>query len=162
MRVKQADILSGLDKAFIGRLMAAGKKISYEPGTVVFNRNDHAQRFYILLKGRVRLTIDERNSSSYTVNHGGEAFGWSSLTGRDTYTASAMCLDPSLLVVFDHDQVDRILAEDPTNAIRFFKNLTLTLGNRLTHIASQVGEYLSVDSNISYGTGQVQESVELI
>ncbi len=162
MRVKQADILSGLDKAFIGRLMTAGTKISYEPGAAVFNQNDPARRFYILLKGRVRLSIGEHNRSNYTINHGGEAFGWSSLAGRETYSASAVCLSPSILIVFDHDQVDRIFAEDPMNAIQFFKNLTLTLGNRLIHVTSQLAEYLSVDDNISYGTGQVQEGIELL
>lgn len=162
MQFKQADILSGLNKDFIGHLMAVGNKISYEAGTVVFSRGDPAQRFYILVKGRVRLSLGENKGSSYTVNHGGEAFGWSSLTGRDVYTASAVCVDPSSLIVFDRDQIDRIFAEDPADAVQFYKNLTLTLGNRLIHVSSQLADNLAVDDKISYGTGQVQESVEQV
>lgn len=162
MQFKQADILSGLDKEFIGRLMAAGIKTSIKEGDVLFNEGDPARYFYILLKGRIRLSTGENKSTIYTVNHGGEAFGWSSLTDRKEYAATAMSLAPSTLIAFDHDQIERILSENPADAVMFYKNLTLTLGNRLMLVTSQLSDNLSVADKISYGTGQVQETVELI
>jgi CRP-like cAMP-binding protein len=162
MYFKQADMLAGLDKAFIGRMMEMGVKSTYAQGATLFVHGDSAQRFYILVKGRVRLSFGANKNSVYTVDHGGEAFGWSSLIGSPAYTASAQCAAPSTLFAFDRDQMETLLSGDPENAIRFYKNLTLTLGNRLLRISSQLADHLSVDNNISYGTGQVQETADAV
>ncbi len=162
MQIKQADILSGLDKAFIGRIMEVGNKSVYEKGIVLFSEGDPAQHFFILLKGRVRLSSGDTKGAIYTVNHGGEAFGWSSLIGRKTYTATAICSDHSVLISFNRDEIERLLHEEPRNAVIFYKNLSLTLGNRLIMATSQFTDHLNVESTISYGTGQVQEGVEQV
>ena len=162
MQVKQADILFGLDKGFIARLMEAGVKSTFEQGTVLFNEGNPTLHFYILVKGRIKLSIGEGKNSIYMINHGGEAFGWSALTGRNLYTASATCIAPSTLFVFDRDKIEPIMAKDTQNAMLFYKNLALTLGNRLTMISSHLADHLAVSDKISYGTGQVQESAELV
>ena len=160
MQFKQAEILGGLDKKFIGRIMEIGVKSSHEEGEVLFKEGKPAQNFYILIKGSVRLTIGDK--PIYTVRHGGEALGWSALAGRYTYTASAMCLEPSVLMAFDNEDLDAIMMEEPYHAVQFYKNLSLTLGNRLVGVLSHLSEYLSVEDNISYGTGQVQEPMEVV
>jgi hypothetical protein len=68
---------------------------------------------------------------------------------------------PSTLIAFERDDMEALLGGDPENAIRFYKNLTLTLGNRLLRISSQLADHLSAADNISYGTGQVQERAEV-
>jgi CRP/FNR family transcriptional regulator, nitrogen oxide reductase regulator len=162
MYFKQADILAGLDKTFIAKMMEVGVKTAYEEGTILFKQGDAAHRFYILVKGRVRLIFGDNQNSAYTVDHGGEAFGWSSLIGSDHYTAAARCVALSTLIAFEHDKMEALLGGDPANAVRFYKNLTLTLGNRLLRISSQLADQLAVADNISYGTGQVQEPIEII
>jgi CRP-like cAMP-binding protein len=161
MYFKQADMLSGLDKGFIGRMMEVGVKSTYDEGTVLFDQGEAARRFYILVKGQVRLSFGEERNSVYTVDHGGEAFGWSSLIGSDRYTAAARCVTSSTLIAFERIDMEALLNGDPDNAIRFYKNLTLTLGNRLLRISSQLADHLSTAGNISYGTGQVQDSSEV-
>jgi CRP/FNR family transcriptional regulator len=161
MYFKQADVLSELDKAFIAKMMEVGAKSTYDEGTVLFEQGESARRFYILVKGSVRLSFGESQNSVYTVDHGGEAFGWSSLIGSDHYTAAARCVAPSTLIAFERDDMDALLGGDPDNAIRFYKNLTLTLGNRLLRISAQLADNLSDAGNISYGTGQVQETAEV-
>lgn len=160
MRFKQAEILAGLDKRFIARMMEIGVKSTYEPGTMLFSKGDPAHHFFIMVKGCVRLSIGDNKNSLYTVNHGGEAFGWSSLVGNQSYTASAECIAPSTLIGFDHDEMDKLMAGDSASAHRFFKNLALTLGNRLMIMNSQLADNLFAEKNISYGTGQVQETSE--
>ena len=162
MQVKQADILNELDKQFIGQLMDAGVKSTYEQGTVLFSQGDPAQRFYILLKGRVKLSIGDRLQTNYIVNHGGEAFGWSALTGRYIYSASAICISSCKMIVFDRDDVEQILNDYPRNAALFYKNLALTLGNRLTLVSSHLGDHLADEDVVTYGTRQVQDTPELV
>lgn len=157
MQFKQADILAGLRKAFIARMMEVGEKSTYDQGTILFSQGDPARNFYILVKGRVRLSIGDQKNSIYTVNHGGEAFGWSSLAGGTNYTASAECVESSTLFAFDRDQMEMLLGGDHENAAQLFKNLALTLGNRLVSVSSQLADQLSFEDKISYGTGQIQE-----
>ncbi len=158
MHFKQTDILAGLDKKFIARMMEIGVKSTYEPGTALFSQGDPARHFFILVKGRIRLSTGDNKNSIYTVNHGGEAFGWSSLIGSQAYTASAECVERTTLNAYDRDQMEIILTGDPENAALLYKNLALTLGNRLLSISSHLADHLSVDDNISYGTGQVQDT----
>lgn len=162
MQVKQADILYHLDKTFVSQLMASGNKSTYPQGTVLFNQNDPAEQFFILLKGRVKLSIGDLTKTSYIVNHGGEAFGWSALTGRYVYSASATCLSSSTLITFERYRLEKILDQHPRNAALFYKNLALTLGNRLTQVSTHLADHLADEDVVTYGTGQVQEIAEFV
>ncbi len=162
MQVKQADILYELDKNFISRLMTAGVKSSYDQGAELFKQGQAAERFFILLKGRVKLSIGDTPATNYIVNHGGEAFGWSALTGRYVYSGSAVCITPCKLIAFDRDRVEQILDESPREAARFYKNLALTLGNRLALVSTHLADHLADEDVVTYGTGQVQEVAELV
>lgn len=158
MHFKQADILAGLNKKFVAKMMEVGKKSTYEQETMLFSQGEPARCFYILVKGRVRLSIGDQKNSIYTVNHGGEAFGWSSLVGGINYTASAKCIVSSTLIAFERDQMEMLLSGDNENAAQLYKNLALTLGNRLVSVNSQLADHLSFEDKISYGTGQIQET----
>lgn len=162
MHLKQTEILRGLDERFTAKMMEVGRESFYEPGSVLFSRGDPALNFFILVEGRIKLSIGDHNNSIYIVNHSGEAFGWSSLVGAYTYTANAKSVAPSTLNVFNRDHMEMILSGDPDSAALFYKNLAHTLGNRLTLINSQLAGYLSVNDKISYGTGQILEQAELI
>jgi CRP-like cAMP-binding protein len=135
MYFKQIDILSGLDKDFIKRMMDIGTRSSLEAGTLLFKQGDPAEHFYILTKGHIKLNSGEGGQTVHTVNHGGEAFGWSSLTGSEFYTASAKCIEPVILTQF----------------------------HRLVRSYDLLSSFASAESTPSYGTGrQAQEDIELI
>jgi CRP-like cAMP-binding protein len=79
----------------------------------------------------VKLSVGEGGQVVYDVGQNGEAFGWSSLIGRDVYSASAVCVEPTKLLVTDRQELGKVLEEDPANGIIFLKQLAATLGNRL-------------------------------
>lgn len=160
MQLIQAEILEGLDERFIARMMEVGVESTFDAGTVLFEKGDPAVNFYILVKGRIKLSIGDFKNALYTVNRVGEAFGWSSLVGGQAYTASARCVAPSTLKVFDRDHMAKILSGDPASASVFYRNLALTLGNRLTLVHSQLADYLSVNDKVTYGSGQILEQTE--
>lgn len=162
MYFKQVDILSGLGKGFIKKMMDIGTKSTFQPGTYLFQQGDPAEHFYILVKGHVKLSTGQEGQTVHTVNHGGEAFGWSSLTGSDNYTASALCIEPVNLMMFHRDHLQPLLADSPTDAFKFYKNLSLTLGNRLIRSYDLLSSFASAVSTPTYGTGQAQEDLELI
>jgi CRP-like cAMP-binding protein len=70
----------------------------------------------------------------YHARHPGEVIGWSSLVGRDTFSASAQCLEPTQLLHFDRDRFLNILQKNPANEALLYRRLAEMLGNRLLEL----------------------------
>ena len=134
MYIKQSELLMGTSMDFIKRFMDISKMISHEKGDILFREKDPALHFYVLLNGRVKLGVGESGQMVYDISRNGEAFGWSSLIGRDRYSASAECIEASKLLKTDSEKLTKVLEKDPANGIVFFKQLAATLGNRLLEI----------------------------
>ena len=155
MYLKQKDIFRAMNKSFVKKIMNVSTTGSYEQGDLLFQAGDLANQFYILLKGRIKLILGETEQAVYIVSHAGEAFGWSSLIDRETYTASAKCMTPAKLLRFDQEKVLKILEEDPANGLVFFKRLADILGYRLLHSYEMISTAGQTEVSPSFGTGQV-------
>ena len=131
MYIKQSELFAGTSMDFVKKFMDISEMSSHKKGEVLFSENDRAKFFFILLNGRVKLSVGEPKQAVYNASRNGEAFGWSSLIGGDVYSASAECLEPTKLLKTSSDKLSRILNADPDNGIIFFKQLAATLGHRL-------------------------------
>jgi CRP-like cAMP-binding protein len=131
MYIKQSELLMGTSMDFIKKFMDISQMVSHEEGEVLFREKDPALFFYVLLNGRVKLGVGESSQMVYDIKQNGEAFGWSSLFGRDRYSASAECTAPTKLLKTDREKLTKALEKDPANGLVFFKQLAATLGNRL-------------------------------
>ena len=131
MYIKQSDLLLGTSMDFVKKFMDICRMVSHEKGDILFHENDQARHLYILLNGQVKLSVGGGGQVVYDVGQNGEAFGWSSLIGRDVYSASAECVEPTKLLIADRRELGKIIEEDPANGIIFLKQLAATLGNRL-------------------------------
>ncbi len=129
MYIKQSDLLLGTSMDFVKKFMDISRMVSHAKGDMLFHENDEARYFYILLNGHVKLSVGGGGQAVYSVAQNGEAFGWSSLIGRDVYSASAECVDPTTLLVTDRRELGKVLEEDPANGLIFLKQLAATLGN---------------------------------
>ena len=116
---------------FVKKFMDISEMSSHKKGEVLFSEKDPAKFFFILLNGRVRLSVGKPKQAIYHAARNGEAFGWSSLIGGDAYSASAECIEPTKILKTSSDKLSQVLEADPDNGIIFFKQLAATLGNRL-------------------------------
>ncbi len=158
MYVKQADFFWGTSQIFVNEVMKISKKESWEKGYFLFHEGNPANRFYILLKGRVRLSIGKAGHVVYIVSRAGEAFGWSSLIGRKPYSASAECREPVELITFDSEKFQKILKNDPANGLIFFQGIAETIGNRLLQTYKMISQTTQYEEMLSLGTGQFKKS----
>jgi CRP-like cAMP-binding protein len=110
----------------------------------VFHEGDPARHFFILVRGCVRLTLGEAARPVYTSSRVGEIFGWSSLIGRASYSASAQCLEDTVLLKIDRQRFLRILEKDSFGALTFYRQLSEALGDRLLFLYSHGAEAESV------------------
>jgi CRP-like cAMP-binding protein len=88
----------------------------------------------------------------HTVSRPGEAFGWSSLVGRDIYSASAECVQPTKLLKIDREDFQEILEKDPINGLSFFRRLAGALGERLIISYGSLGLAQTSDEHRTYGS----------
>jgi CRP-like cAMP-binding protein len=143
--------------ALVREIMGITSNKTHKKGDVLFRAGDPAKHFYTLLEGRVKLSIGEGGPVVYTVSHEGEVFGWSSLAGRDLYSASAICMEPTKLLKIQKENFQRILEKDPPNGLIFFKHLATLLGHRLVQSYQMISAAPQGEKSRSFGNGRVQK-----
>jgi CRP-like cAMP-binding protein len=158
MYIMQRDLLSGMGKDFAKRFMEISVKESHKKGHFLYQEGTPANHFYVLLKGCVKIRIGEIGHIVYTVDHPGEAFGWSSLLGRRVYWASAECAEPAKLLKIEAARLLGELEGDPAGGFLFFKALAENLGNRLLQTYKMFSSAPGTQMSASFGTGQVMET----
>ena len=145
MFIKESELFKGMSQDFVNELVKNMVEESYEEGTFLFQESDSPNFFYVLEEGRVRLSIGERGHIVHTLTDPGEAFGWSSLIERDTYTASAECLARSKLIKIEREKLDKIFEKHLADSAQFYKRLAGVICQRLINsynsfLSSQRGE----------------------
>ena len=134
MYIKMSDFFMGMGKQFTVEVLDIAEKLSQNEGDVLFHEGDPAKHFFVLLKGRVKLSLGKTGPVVYMVRHPGEIIGWSGLIGRDRYSASGECMEETNLLKFDRDDFLDILKKYPQNEALLFRRLAEMLGNRLLEL----------------------------
>lgn len=123
-----------MGKEFVTQALDISTRLSREEGDLLFHLNEPASHFYILLKGKIRLSLGKTGPVVYVAKHPSEIIGWSSIIGRDTYSASAECMLQTDLLSFDRQCFLKLLEKNPSNEALLFKRLAEMLGNRLLQL----------------------------
>ena len=131
MHIDQADLFEGMERLFIRGFMALTTKESHRKGDFIFHVGDKADFFYTLMEGCVKLSIGDDEIEVYTINHSGEAFGFSSILDRNYYFASASCLEPTQLLKIEGNSLNQFLQDHPKNSSIFYKRIANRLAQRL-------------------------------
>jgi len=155
MFFKQRDIFWDMKKEFVGEIMKLAETESYNQGHILFNIGDPADNFYIMTKGQIKLSIGDAGHVVYIASKAGEAFGWSSLIGRQEYSAAAECLSSTNLLKINGEKLQQILENDSDNGLIFFRRLSKVLGHRLLQSYKMISSGTQAEASLSFGTGQV-------
>jgi len=158
MYIKQSDLLWGLDNQFIKEFIDSAMKKTHPAGYKLFDAGDAADFFFIMMKGSIKLSVGEQSKTTYRVEHAGEAFGWSGLVGMPKYSASAECVEESMVMIFAKEFVQDITDADPVNGMRFFRRLARMLGNRLIHSYNLEDDSMADGLQYTFETSQDIES----
>lgn len=159
MIIQKADLFREVSVETMNEISKIMVQEPYEKGAVVFKAGDPAHSFYLVVDGRVRLSIGVEGEIDYTASQPGEAFGWTGMVDRPTYVATAECLTPCTLARIEKGKLNAILETDPRSGLLFFKRLAGAVVQRLI---DNYGTFISEGSlkGVTYGTGQVVSSSE--
>lgn len=160
MFLPKSDIFKDLRQEAVSDISEVAVEEKHEPGDVLFSVGDPAKCFYILVEGKIGLTIGERALSRYTVNRIGESFGWSSVVGRDRYSATAECLEATKVMRIDRSDLEKVFDAHARSGRVFYKCLARVMGERWLGMHGSLMSELERGQAVSHGTGQVSGTKE--
>jgi CRP-like cAMP-binding protein len=132
MLIDEANLFKGLNRQLVEEIGRCSVGEAHAAGAVLFRHGESADYLYILVEGRVRLSIGDLGHIALVVGSPGDAFGWSSLVERENYTASAECLVPTRVTKIGKQKLAAIFERDPVSGLQFYKRLATLIAQRLT------------------------------
>ena len=131
MIIREVDLFEGMSEEIEQELAKVMEGESYSSGEVIIKEGAAADNFYVLQTGALNVKVAGARQTTHVAIRPGEAVGWSSLAGRETYTASVECSEPSKLVKINKDKLDQVLRRYPGAGLLFYKRLAGLVGDRL-------------------------------
>lgn len=144
-------LFSGLSRAFLEDLLGETKRIRVGRGTALFIQGERADRFYVLLRGWVKLyRIDDEGAETVLrVVAPGEAFAEAAMFASGRFPVCGQAAeDAELLVVPARALLDRLRA-DPELALRMLG----TLSARMRYLVGRLDRAQTVSARRRPGRG---------
>ena len=122
----------------------ASEKRYYKEEVIFFEDND-AENLYILVEGRVKLTMlsPAGKEKVITILQEGDILGEMSLFDRDKHPISAEVIDEARLVIISFEDLENIIREQPGVAIKIINAMakkTRLLTNQIRELVFQDAE----------------------
>lgn len=133
----------------VDRLVKLARVRKAAPGEVLDAQGEPAERFYILVSGRVAITLALDfgvSQRSYMVTTIGPAqmFAWSGMVGNPIYTAGGKALTEITVLEFDVRELEAEFEEDPRLGYTTMRAVAATIASRLRHIQLQLVQQYAV------------------
>lgn len=109
-------LFSGLSRPQLRRLAPLVKEVPYPARETVCRQGEPGLRYYIILKGAVRVTRVDPEGRVAEVRRlaAGEAFGETSLLLGDVRDATVETIEETVFLCIDKEDFDQLLAADPS------------------------------------------------
>jgi glutaminase len=134
------ELVRGIDPAGLAILQERLRRHCYVPGTVVVRRGEAADRLFLIMAGRMSVTIDLPNGGVRRLStlSGGMVFGELALIGREARTADVRADTMVECQVLDGDAFDRLTADEPALACQLLANLLRVVGRTARRMTGEV------------------------
>lgn len=147
-------IFGDMDPDFMRQIMETADRKTFEEGEILFSIGDPAHNAFFLLKGTVRLSIGGSGRLIHTVNREGEFFGWSSLVGGDSYTATATAISPVTVLSVNRDGLNEVMERNPESGLLLYERIAGVMGARLMHMYDALATAYQLPPRASQAMGQ--------
>lgn len=129
---------SQLERGQIREILDQAVSRRYEEGAAIFREDETAERFFLLLDGYLRVVRSTEGGEEVIVLHiaPGQLFGIARALGRDSYPATSLAADESIVLCWPTSLWDSFTSRYPGFATESYR----TLGRRLGEIQSTLME----------------------
>ena len=137
--LREAAIFAELRDEETAHLLEVARPRQCQAGECLFLLGDHADRFYVVLSGRVELAfplsfggaVRDIPVESKTA---GSALGWSALVRPYRFTLSALVAETSELAAFARPDLLRVFEADPRIGYVVMRHVAEVVGRRLLQV----------------------------
>ena len=135
--IASAPMFGGLDAAHVDLLAGQSRPIFLPAGQVLFRRGTPSTGFYIVLDGRMQLSVSNSEGAVKVVEilSPGSAFGHAVMFLREPYPVDSTALADTRLLFVPATAVDRVLDEDPMMARSMLASMAKRLQSKVQDIA---------------------------
>ena len=130
------DLLRGLPPDEAERVLALGERVALTTGAELFHLGKAADSIYLVVRGRLRLTLPMRVRSKeeevlVEESSSGQTVGWSALIPPYRFTLTATAPIETEVIAIPRDALSRYFGEHPTTGYTLSLNLSSVIGHRL-------------------------------
>jgi len=113
---------------------------TYVVGETIFSEGEPARTVYILEAGEVTIQHSPEDGGGLDVAtiRPGDAFGWSAILGRPTYTSAAVCRRTATALAASGSELRRVMREHPDVGVILFERMAQVVASRLEGLRSQL------------------------
>jgi CRP-like cAMP-binding protein len=169
-----------LEETVLAVIADALDEVSFNVGKTIFLRGDKGNAIYIVLEGRVRLSVLSPAGRELSFTHAlpGDVFGEIAVLDRSPRSADATALSDVRTLVLSASETERLVARFPTLAWAFLQFLCSRLrdvSDHLEHIAllplearlaryllDKVGSAITTGSASEFALGMSQTELALL
>ncbi len=120
-------LFSGLNEQELLQISQYANTRTYPKNTVIITEGDPAEMLYIIIKGKVKISLNDEAGKEVVINcqGQGEYFGELALIDEAQRSASVMTMEASTFLVIGKQSFHDILAKHPNIALSLIRDLTL-------------------------------------
>jgi CRP-like cAMP-binding protein len=130
------DLLNGLSPAEVEQVIALGTRLLVPSGGSLFRLGDPADRIFLVMRGRIRLTLPMQirgrdEEILIEENSPGQTVGWSALIPPHRFTLSARAPLETEVIALEREALRAFFESSPRTAYKITSNLAIVVGHRL-------------------------------
>jgi CRP-like cAMP-binding protein len=140
--LKEHPVFQRLSEVYLHQIAEHMRVIRLDAGVTLFQEDESAQHFYIVMEGTVDLysDLDGDNEQWVQMIDVGEVIGWSWLVPPYRWAFSAKTRDGALLMEFDADAIRELCDRDPAFGYGTMKQICTLMLGRLHTVRNQMNE----------------------
>ena len=142
--LRRIELFNSLDDNMLEKLQPLIKHRECEAKEILFETGETAINLFVLLKGKVLLTMAASETvhvSVMSVDTGG-VFGWTALLGGGYYTATAVCEEPCSVLIFNGRDFRVLMHNDHSMGFRIMEYTAREMNRRLEKRTNQLFQTL--------------------
>ncbi|HHU92847.1 MAG TPA: Crp/Fnr family transcriptional regulator [Halanaerobiaceae bacterium] len=142
--LRELAVFSRLEGNQVKLICEKARERKYLKGEIIFFEDNNDENLYILLEGRVKLTMlsPEGKEKAISILQVGDIFGEMSLFDQDTTPITAEVIDDARLVSISFQDLENIIRKEPELAIKIIE----ALAKRSRLLTSQIRELVFQDA----------------
>ncbi|MFN2341619.1 MAG: Crp/Fnr family transcriptional regulator [Halanaerobium sp.] len=142
--LKDLIVFNNLDPEELELLCQNSYAKFYEEDEVIFFENDSVKKLYLLVKGKVKLSMlsAEGKEKVLTILQEGDIFGELSLFDEDPHPLTAEVVEDARLLIIPWNEMEKMIQERPSLAIKIIE----ALSKKTRLLTSQVRELVFQDA----------------